>query len=158
MVGIEIQSLEEGFMARGHHGADEFHLAVREYSDQWIPPQGVVHEWWRCIPANDDPDYSVRYIPARAGSRGAFAVTYTHHDGPRCVWCKACVHKRRTQWREMQSVRDRKHLLRIWREASAGKFFDLDWSPTDDGEHIEYAYYPYRDIDEQRRREEAAAA
>jgi hypothetical protein len=154
---IDIQPMgweATGYMARGHWRADDFHRAVRAYDGQWTPPQGIQHAWWRCVPNSDHDEGGYFYHPARPGSRGAFAVTFTHHAGPSCIWCPACKGKAERRWAPREAVRNRKALLALWREAEAGNLVRVEIEPQADG-GFAYVRYPYRDIDEQRRREAA---
>ncbi len=156
---IEIHGLgdEKGFMAKGHYNADDFHHAVRAYRDVWIPPQGVVHTWWRCVPSSDPSERGYMYYhPAKAGSRRAFAVTFTYHEDPSCIFCAACKGKGERRIHESEHLRNRKMLKDLWIQAAAGDLVRLEIQESEDGS-FQYLRYPYRDVDEQRRREALAA-
>lgn len=144
-----------GFFVRGHVDRGEVHRAIREQMDVFAPAQGIEQGWWRCVPNWDREEGGYLYHPAQPHTCGAFAVTFTHHGGPSCTWCAACTGKVERRIAERERVRNRKMLLGIWRRAEAGQLIRLDWQWEVDGEHIIYSYFPYRDQDEQARRQVA---
>ena len=142
-----------GFYSKGFHSTDEFTRALRDEWDRWIPPQSVERQWWRCVPNPDQDEGGSLFYPAKPHSPGAFPVTFTYHTRPRCSFCPACrdAHKRRSA--EAWKVRNRKMMIGLWRRAKAGELIRLDLQER--GGHIEYVHFPYRDLDEQRRRQAA---
>lgn len=65
-----------GFMARGHHDAQEFIRVCREQWGKRVQPEDVYQAHWRILPPNEDGDRW--YWPSFPG-RGAFPVTVTEY-------------------------------------------------------------------------------
>lgn len=72
-----------GCYAKGHHSPVEFITAAIDSGeidfdeDEQPQPDQVTHEYWRVVPGRDEYGYSQgRFMQAKQGSRGAFAVTY----------------------------------------------------------------------------------
>lgn len=109
-----------GYYVKGHVDRDAFHHAVRDQYGTWVPPQGVEHVWWRCVPDNSD-EYGMRFDRAVPHSRGAWPATFTYHDRPRCNYCPACAGIVQRRCDEQNRVTMRKGLKRIWQRASEGE-------------------------------------
>lgn len=134
---IELLRGSGGYYTKGHVNRDEFHRAVREEWGTWVPPQGVEHVWWRCVPDNTTDDYSMRFDLAAPGSRGAWPATFTYHEGPHCSWCPACKGKVQRRCDEKNRVTARKALRRLWERAEHGEPL---WLTVEDDDGTGWTY------------------
>ena len=64
-------------MSKGHHDDKPFLAAAAKHWGEKLPSgfEAPKREWWRTMPDRSG-EYASRFVPAVAGSRGAFPVTY----------------------------------------------------------------------------------